>query len=132
MQIKLTDGRTAEITATLITDEVIDANLDIHRAVCDIKWSVSINGVGQSWGGEGPVEIDHRTINGKQIVGKIGKLALTAEQYAEVLAMCDAIKASEYWTAWRAKIAANQDGVAAYERHHQAVNNMMTLNGRSY
>jgi hypothetical protein len=129
MKITTSKGQEVIITATLVKDEIIDRNMDIHKAVCEIKWTATVDGVNHAVYG-GPRSYN-ATVNGKQIVAVIGKIALDAAQYAECMAMVDAIKADPYYAAWQAKVAANASGVAEYDRHADAVDSMMTLGGRS-
>lgn len=71
-------------------------------------------------------------VQGLKIVASIGKIGLTAERVAEIAAAKAEVKKHP---AWQAKVAAEDaadKAAAEYEQHRKAVDDMMTLGGKTY
>lgn len=66
------------------------------------------------------------------IVAVIGKVGLTAERKAEIEAAYAKIEAHPEWVALQNARKAGMDADRAYEAHVKAVDDMMTLGGKTY
>lgn len=66
------------------------------------------------------------------IVAVIGKVGLTAERKAEIEAAYAKIEAHPEWVALQNARKAGLDADRAYEAHVKAVDDMMTLGGKTY
>jgi len=66
------------------------------------------------------------------IVAVIGKIGLTAERKAEIEAAYAKVAAHPEWVALQQARNAGMDADRAYEAHVKAVDDMMTLGGKSF
>lgn len=101
-----TTGQKVTVTAELILSEVINADGD-KRTVkcCNQTLQAAAEGLGVL--GSTILRLQQPLqSNGRTIVGTIGKLGLTEEQYAGVMAMIAEIEASPEW---QAKIARKKE-----------------------
>lgn len=66
------------------------------------------------------------------LIARLGKIGLTAERLSEVKAAEAEVAKHPAWIALQSQIAQNNADARKYDAAQRRLNNMMTLNGRSY
>lgn len=111
---KTQTGKTVTVTAELITSEVINLDGDkIEVKKCEKYLDVSVEGFGSQ--GSWIEKFNKRIVNGVEVVGKVGKLALTSDQIAIIQNLEKEIESHPLWIAKQAKIAKNKAEIKAFE-----------------
>ena len=105
------DGRTAEVTVTLITSKVLDADGDkITVKCCEMVIRATVNGEMVGYGYP-------QTISHPVAVAMIGKLGISKTNMVKVKAAIDEIKATPEWQAKVAREEQNRNDQIAYDKH---------------
>ena len=105
------DGRTAEVTVSLITSKELDADGDkITVPCCEMTIRATVNGEMVGYGY--PQAIKHPVA-----VAMIGKLGISKANMVKVKAAIDEIKATPEWQAKIARVEQNRKDGIAYDKH---------------
>lgn len=105
------DGRTAEVTVSLITSKVLDADGDkITVPCCEMEIRATVNGEMVGYGYP-------QTIKHPVAVAMIGKLGINKANMTKVDAAIDEIKATPEWQAKVAREERNRKDGIAYDKH---------------
>jgi len=105
------DGRTAEVTVSLITSKVLDADGDkITVKCCEMEITATVNGEQVGYGYP-------QTVNHPVAVAMIGKLGISKANMVKVKAAIDEIKATPEWQAKIARVEQNRKDGIAYDKH---------------
>ena len=105
------DGRTAEVTVSLITSKVLDADGDkITVKCCEMEITATVNGEQVGYGYP-------QTINHPVAVAMIGKLGINKANMIKVEAAIDEIKATPEWQTKEAREEQNRKDEIEYDKH---------------
>ncbi len=114
------DGRTAEVTVTLITSKALDADGDkITVPCCEMEITATVNGEQVGYGY--PQAINHPVA-----VAMIGKLGISKANMVKVEAAIDEIKATPEWQAKTAREEQNRKDEIEYDKHYAKMRKIMT------
>jgi len=114
------DGRTAEVTVTLITSKALDADGDkITVPCCEMEITATVNGEQVGYGY--PQAINHPVA-----VAMIGKLGISKANMVKVEAAINEIKATPEWQAKTAREEQNRKDEIEYDKHYAKMRKIMT------
>jgi len=113
-------GKEAKVTVSLETEKTLWADGDeITVKCCEIKITAEVEGMGPIGTGR-PQSANH-----PQVVAKIGKLGIAAENLARINAAIAEVEATPEWAAKMARIAQAEKEGREYDAHRAMMRKVM-------